>query len=145
MARSKVAKSKRPEAERAAEHYLFHVFGCEPDQIERAVRTQWQSVDFWGCDAMGRAKDGRCYFAQVTAGQNEAVRVRRRKLDKISWNPFETVVVLQLVEQPNPAFAQRKDFYFRVHRLIQGNWSVDTIAHPVPKEWFKKLRVDDDG
>ena len=149
MARNKVAKSNRPLAEKAAEHYLHEVCGCDPNQIRKAVRTMWQAVDFWAADVMGRqARDeinGLVFYAQVTAGQNEAVRTRRRKLEKISWNIFESVMVLQLVEQPDPAFARRKNFYFRVHRLDHGNmtWTVDDKAYPVPKEWFKKLRIEE--
>ena len=146
MARPKVAKSKRPEAERASEHYLYHVCGCDPAQIRRAIRTKWQSVDFWACDVMGRTLKGMCYFAQVTAGQDEAVRVRRRKLEKISWNMYDNVMLLQLVEQQDPANNRRKLFFFRVHHLDwlkpESLWTVDEVAFPVPKEWFKKLNFD---
>ena len=147
MPRPKVAKSRRPEAERAAEHYLYNICHCEIHTIRKAIRAKYQSVDFWACDVMGKAINGYSYFAQVTAGQTEAVRTRRRKLEKIPWNRFEFVFVLQLVETIDPANALRKKFYFRVHRLnIQGNkpiqftWSVDNEACPVPREWFKKLR-----
>lgn len=144
--RRKVAKSNRPLAEKAAEHYLYEVCGCDPAQIRRAVRTQWQAVDFFGCDVMGRRKDGLVFFAQVTAGQNEAVRVRRRKLEKISWNHLERIMVLQLVEQFDPANARKKIFYFRVHRLVNHvtmAWEVDEQAVQVPKTWFVKLRADE--
>lgn len=141
--RPKVAKSRRGEAERASEHYLYEVCGCDPAQIRRAIRTKFQSVDFWCCDVMGRAMDGRCYYAQVTAGQNEAVRRRRRKLETIHWNPYDTVLLLQLVETPNPANARKKDFFFRVHRYdyLDGSWSVGDQAWPVPREKFKALKV----
>lgn len=142
MPRPKVAKSRRPEAEKAAEHYLHEVCGCDPAQIRKAVRTKWQSVDFWGSDVMGRTQNGYVYFAQVTAGQIEAVRQRRRKLEKISWNAYETVLLLQMVETPNPANARRKDFYFRVHRYFHQDfeWSVDDEAYKIPREWFQKLK-----
>ena len=144
MARKKVAKSKRPEAERAAEHYLYEVFGCLPEQIIRAVRTMYQRQDLWASDVMGRAADGRCYFAQATAGGDEAVRVRRRKLEKICWNEYDNVMLLQLVETINPANARRKLFFFRVHVLnrLSKKWVVEEDAHPVPRAWFKKLRVE---
>ena len=145
MPRKTLAKSKRPEAERASEHYLVHVCGCDPEQIRRAIRTKWQSVDFWACDVMGRTKDGMVYFAQVTAGKTEAVRVRRRKLEKISWNIYDNVMVLQLVEQQDPANMRRKQFFFRVHHYdhIGGTWFVDETANLVPREWFKKFQVSD--
>ena len=145
MPRPKVAKSKRPEAERAAENYLFHICGCDPFQIIRAVRTQWQREDLWASDVMGRDVDGRCFYAQATAGQNEAVRARRRKLERISWNLYDTVMVLQLVESQDPANNRRKQWWFRVHRYDhkQGVWGVDSEAAPVPKEWFRKLRIEE--
>jgi len=144
MARKKVAKSKRPEAERAAEHYLYNIFRCLPEQIIRAVRTRFQRQDLWASDVMGRDLAGRCYFAQATAGGDEAVRTRRRKLEKICWNEFDNVMLLQLVETINPANARRKLFFFRVHcyNRLSKKWVVDETAHPVPKEWFKKLRVE---
>jgi len=81
----------------------------------------------------------------VTAGQDEAVRVRRRKLEKISWNMYDNVLLLQLVEQQDPANNRRKLFFFRVHHLDwlkpDNGWSVDDVAFPVPKEWFKKLNA----
>jgi len=147
MARSKVAKSRRPQAERAAEHYLYEICGCDPAQICRAIRTKWQAVDYWGCDVWGRTLGGHCWYAQVTAGQAGAVRERRRKLEKISWNKFDAVLLLQLVEQQNPANARRKDFFFRVHtywHIKQGeHWTVADEACPVPAGWFKKLRIEE--
>ena len=94
---------------------------------------------------MGKTEAGMNYYAQVTAGQVEAVRTRRRKLEKIPWNSFEEVLLLQLVVQPNPANARKQDYYFRVHRLDTQNlmWSVDDEACPVPAMWFKKLRIED--
>ena len=144
MTRAKVAKSRRPEAERAAENYLFHVCGCDPAQIVRAVRTKWQREDLWACDVIGRDIDGRCYYAQATAGQTEAVRTRRRKIERISWNLYDTVMVLQLVESPDPANHRRKQWWFRVHRYDHKMeiWSVDPDAAPVPTEWFKKLNTE---
>lgn len=143
MARRKVSKTNRRKAEVASEHYLYHICKCDPHQIRRAVHTQWQKIDFWFSDVMGRTPKGRCFYAQVTAGQAEAVRQRRRKLEKISWNAFDNVMVLQMVEQPNPANHRKKDFYFRIHRLDHINlvWSVDEIAFPIPREWFNKLRI----
>lgn len=144
MPRAKVAKTKRSDAERAGEHYLYRICGCDPSQIRRAVRTKWQSVDLWACDVMGRTDLGLCFYAQVTAGQTEAVRTRRRKLEKISWNEYDTVFVLQMVSQPNPANARKTDFYFRIHhyRHLAKKWSVMDEAILIPREWFKKLRVE---
>ncbi len=145
MTRPKVAKSRRPEAEKAAEHYLHEVCGCLIPTIRKAIRAKWQSVDFWACDVMGKDKRGHSYFAQVTAGQVEAVRIRRRKLEKIPWNICESVFVLQLVETIDPANARKKLFFFRVHRLDSVNmiWSVDDRAPSIPRAWFKKLKIEE--
>jgi len=142
MTRRKIAKSKRSEAERATEHYFYNVFNIEIFQIRRAVRTKWQAVDFWGCDVMGRDHVGCCYYAQVTTGQTQAVRIRRRKLEKIYWNSFDTVMVLQMVEQPDPANNRKKQFYFRIHEYdyLNKTWNVKSEAFPIPKAWFQKLR-----
>ena len=143
--RAKVAKSRRSDAERAAEHYLYEVCGCDPKQMRRAVRTKFQSVDFWAADVAARTTQGFCYYAQVTAGQQKAVQQRRRKLEKISWNTFDHVLLLQLVSMPNPANARKKDFFFRIHRYnpVTGKWVVDDIAWPVPRDRFRKLKVED--
>ena len=147
MTRPVVAKSKRSEAERAAEHFIYHVYGCDPNQILRAVRTKYQSVDIWACDVAGRTRQGFCYYAQVTCGQVEAVRTRRRKLEKIHWNEYDTVMVLQMVAQPDPANARRKLFYYRIHSYnhTDRTWEVYPDAYKIPREWFKKLRVEDLG
>jgi len=155
MPRPLVAKTHRLEAERAAEHYLYEVCGCQPEQIIRAVRTRYQKIDLWAADVMGRRKDGHCYFAQATAGGSEAVRTRRRKLEQISWNPYDHVFVLQLVERQDIVNMRRKSFFFRVHRYLHGldyykegklsEWIVDDDACSVPREWFKKLRVEKEG
>jgi len=144
MGRPKVAKSRRPQAERAGEHFLCVNCQCLLHTIRRAVRTQWQAVDFWAADIMGKTEKGFNFYAQVTAGQVEAVRTRRRKLEKIPWNCLEKVLLLQLVEQQNPANARRKDYFFRIHRLDTKNliWSVDDEACPVPRLWFTKLNKE---
>lgn len=144
MPRSKIAKSRRNDAERAAEHYLYEVCNCDPFQIRRAVKTKYQAVDFWGCDVMGRNLMGKCFYAQVTTGKTEAVRIRRRKLEKISWNENDTVLVLQMVVQPDPANNRRKAYYFRIHIYKHKikKWDVKLTAYPIPRKWFKKLKIE---
>jgi len=146
MPRRKIARSRRPQAERAAEHWLVEVMGCDPHQMRRAIRTKYQAVDFFASDVMAKDRAGKTFYVQVTAGQNEAVRVRRRKLEKFSWNTHDFVYVLQLVEVPNPVNIRRKDYFFRVHYYDHFHepcgWIVEGAACPVPREWFKKLQED---
>jgi len=139
--RPKVAKSRRSDTERAAEHYLYHEYKCLPHTIRRAVRTKYQSVDFWGCDVMAKDEWGHSYFAQVTTGGVEAVRQRRRKLEKIPWNDLEHIMVLQMIETPDPLDNRKKKFYFRVHEMDKTReleWIVG--LEEIPRDWFKKLR-----
>ena len=139
-----IAKSKRPQAERAGEWYLREVCGCVVTR--RAVRAKWQKVDFYAADIIGKMADGSCVYAQVTAGQSDALRVRRRKLELIPWHESETVMVLQLTSTPDPANRRRTLWFFRAHRYHHyrdmtsgepGYWTVDDEAAPVPREWFK--------
>jgi len=93
---------------------------------------------------MGKQVDGTYCYAQVTAGGDEAVRIRRRKLEKVPWH-FEVdknVLVLQLTSTPNPANRRAKLFWFRVHRYdpVLEEWAVDEKAVPIPKEWFTAMR-----
>jgi len=132
----KVAKSRRPQAERASEHLLRNLYGCVVTR--RAVRTQWQSVDFFGCDIVGKKEDGTHIYAQVTAGQDQAVRVRRKKLDKFPWHETDTVYVLQLVERQSVENPRRKDWYFRIYAWkADRTWTNGECSVKVPAEWFK--------
>lgn len=151
----KIAKSRRPQAERAAEHWLHEIMECV--KTRRAVRTQWQSVDFFAADVVGKTQSGVHVYAQATAGSHSAVTARRRKLEAIPWHPSDLVYVLQLVEQQDPANARRKAWWFRVHEYEQDltsehdavydtgiprSWRTWDSATPVLKEWFKAWKDD---
>lgn len=131
-----LAKGRRADAERAAEHALVHHWGCK--HTRRAIKTQFQSVDFFGSDVVGKREDGSHVYCQVTAGQQaETVRRRRRKLDYFPWHGSDTVLLLQLKER---ADKRPKIYYFRIHTPDLGTgW--DVIGELlVPREWFKKYR-----
>lgn len=136
----KNAKSLRPLAERACEHYAIEICGCV--RTRRAIRTKWQSVDFFGADCVGKRKDGSHVYIQVTAGMAAAVTARRRKLEAEVWHPTDTVLLLQLIQTIDPANAKRKKWFFRVHgydRLTDYHrkWRTDEQAIEIPKEWWK--------
>lgn len=136
-------KSKRPEAERAAEHYCIKIAGCV--LTVRAVRTKWQRQDLFASDCVGIRKDGTKVFIQATAGQDAAVTARRRKLEKIPWHPTDEVILLQLRQNQDPANGRRKLWFFRVMRydhVFSKSWVTDENAIEVQKEWFKAYRVD---
>jgi hypothetical protein len=143
----KIAKSRRPQAERAGEWYLRKVGGCTVTNrtrrvvIKRGNKFVSFTMELWHCDVWGRKSDGSGVYAQVTTGGSEALRVRRRKIELIPWHESETVLVLQLTSTPDPANRRRTLWWFRVHRYDMAGsgrcWFVDVRATPVPKEWFK--------
>jgi hypothetical protein len=142
-----IAIAKRREAEVAAEWFLRESLGCA--ETHRALRTRFARVDFYACDVMGRTRD-RNYYAQVTTGKDDRLRLRRRKLESIggdggaprAWKQPDVVMVLQLVRRQNPVNAARVDYYFRVHEFdyAAGSWVVLPEAVPVKLEWFRARR-----
>jgi len=140
-----IAKSRRPQAERAAEHWLREILGCVCTR--RAVRTKWAAVDFFGADIVGKTETGAHCYVQVTAGKSQAVTARRRKLEAIPWHDWDTVILLQLIETKNPAHGRRKQWWFRVYeyetiddppsRPLARQWRLWESATAVPPRWFK--------
>ena len=140
-----IAASRRQDAERAAEHWLRNVLDCIVTR--RAVRTQWHKVDFFAADVVGKSASGAHCYAQATAGSYSAVTSRRRKLEKIPWHPYDSVFVLQLIEQQHPAKGRWKQWFFRVHEyepdiedsadLTVRRWRTWDAATEIPKAWFK--------
>lgn len=130
-----IAKSKRPEAERASEWYAIEILDCVATR--RAHRTKFQSVDFFGADTVGKLADGSHVYIQVTAGQDSAVTARRRKLEIYPWHVTDTVLLLQLRSTDDPANSRRKLWFFRVHRFKDMQWSTDVEDVEVDRKWFK--------
>ena len=134
----KNAKSRRMDAERAAEHYV-HSLGCVCSC--RAVRTKWQSQDMFASDVIGKKADGSMVFVQATAGQNSAVSARRKKLERIPWAADDTVQVAQLVQTEDPANSRRKLWFFRIHHYRHNiGWITLPDAVSVKKEWFRAYK-----
>ena len=152
----KKAKSKRADAERAAVHYA-HSIGCV--LTHKAVRAQWQKVDFFGSDVMGIMKNGKKVFIQATAGQYSAVSTRRRKLEKVPWHHTDKVLICQLISNKDsnsqliitkkPMDKRRTYWFFRIHEYkfqinyVSGKnrvWETKKEAVEVPKEWFKAYK-----
>ncbi len=144
-----VAKSKRPEAERAAVHVLYELFGCKSHM--RAVRTKFQRQDLHACDVEGVPPDGSGrVWAQVTAGQTAAVLTRRKKIERETWTVLDRVFVWQLVERVDVSNPRRKDWFFRVWEYTYGlkagpdghavrfrHWTDAREPIPIKREWFK--------
>jgi hypothetical protein len=147
----KVAASKRPQAERAAEWACAELFNCI--YTRRALRTKFAKVDFFGCDIIGVRKDGSRVWVQVTAGQTAAVLVRRKKLEVYPWHPTDRVFVWQLVERDDIANPRKKEWFFRVWEYGWEGWMwrcgepkkwVWWGGHapiPIKPEWFKARQV----
>jgi len=146
------SKTKRGDCERASEHYAVHNHGCVITR--RAIRTQFQSVDFFASDVVGKRADGSHVYIQATAGQASAVSTRRKKLEAIPWHPSDTVELVQLVQTPDPANARRTLYFFRCHVYELANkitlpintrlWRTLETAVPVPKEWFTKFKTEEE-
>ncbi len=138
-------KALRRQAEVAAEHFLLERLGCE--HIRRAVRTQWQKVDFFGADLMGVRETGVKIYAQVTTGASAAMSERRAKLGAFPWHPSETVLLVNLVATASAAKGRRTEYWFRVEEFV-GEVALDPTAvrtwqdwpEPiaVPRNWLKK-------
>ena len=128
-------KAKRVDAEKAGEHYLRNL-GCVCTR--RPVRTQFQSIDFFGSDVVGKLSDGSHVYAQVTTGQVEAARVRRRKLEAYPWHPSDRVLLLQLAVD---AGTRPFRWYFRLHEYkLEGTervWHNSSEEIDFPRSWFK--------
>ena len=147
-AKPRIAKTHRKDAERAAEHFLHHHYGCT--HTVRAVNTKWQRQDLFACDVIGKHPivDGGTVYAQVTCGRDEAVRSRRRKLEEIPWASDDIVLVLQMVSRDNPANARKTEFFFRVHRYwhrAARSWTVEEDAQPVPRAWFRAWKPEQEA
>lgn len=136
---NKNPKGKRREAEVAAEHYAYEVLGCV--RTVRAVRTQWQRQDMFASDVLGRKADGTLCAIQVTAGQDQAVTARKRKLEKEVWHKDDTVLLLQLYWQQNPQNKRGKIWFFKVWNYCANSEGIRAWHKKsptvVPPEWFK--------
>jgi hypothetical protein len=141
---TKVAKSKRPQAERAAEWALRASFGCVATR--RALRTKFAKVDFFACDVIGLCSNGVKWWVQVTAGQTAAVLVRRKKIEEYAWHELDCIAVWQLVERADVANPRRKAWFFRVWRYYPhlASWCEDSPI-PVLSSWFKAYREDSEA
>jgi hypothetical protein len=128
-----MTKQDQNNAEKAAQHYLASLGYT----IQRkAIRTMYQKVDFFCADVMAKNAYGEIVYAQVTTGGYEAVRQRKRKLEKIPWNEFETVLILAM-ERRKEGRAYIYWFVKHIYLKLTDGW-LDGILIPIPREWFKK-------
>lgn len=150
-------KTKRVDAEKACEHYARVVLGCVCTR--RPVRTQFQSIDFFGADVVGKRQDGSHVYIQVTTGQASAARVRRRKLEAYPWHPSDTVYLLQLCRDDSQRPIR---WFFKVHKYATSlnlvgmlndepsdtwmgrKWLNSDEVYDVPRIWFKAWKEDFD-
>ena len=136
---------KRREAEVASEWYGRETLGCVATR--RTVKAKFNKVDFFAADMVGKRKDGSHVYIQVTAGQADKVRIRRRKLEKYPWHKTDTVQIVRLIQTIDPANARRKLWFFRVHAydLVNGKrqWSTEEQAVRIPSEWFKAYKEEE--
>jgi hypothetical protein len=140
----KNAKTLRKDAERACEWYAREV--CKCVITRRSIQTQFQKVDFFGCDCVGKTADGGHVYIQVTAGQTDKVTERKKKLNAIPWHTSDRVMILQLVQTVDPANPRRKKFFFRRYSKkywgTAKEWITDDKAMEIPRHWFKAWKED---
>ena len=145
-------KTKRVDAEKACEHYARVVLDCVCTR--RPVRTQFQSIDFFGADVVGKRRDGSHVYIQVTTGQANAARVRRRKLEAYPWHPSDAVYLLQLCRDDSQRPIR---WFFNIHRYVIEDiasalteecpdrvWRNSDEQMDVPRIWFKAYKEDFD-
>lgn len=98
-------------AEVAAENWLK----AQGYQTRRTVRTQWQKVDFFGADVIGKLPEETVYIQVTTAKRSKEIMLRKRKLEKIPWVETDYVYLFQCVERRDVLNPRRLNHYFRVY------------------------------
>ena len=134
------AKSKRKDAERAAVWMAYEMFNAV--RHAKSIQTKWQRVDIFGADVASKDKDGRITYIQVTAGQDSAIRARKKKLEKIPWHFSERVILIQLKQRQEVVNARRKEWFFKVWEFIcrsdgHRKWEFWPKPVSIPSKWFK--------
>ena len=127
-----MSKQDRRFAEVAAQWLAVKVYGCT--YIRKAIRSQFQSVDFFGSDIMGMREDGTKVFIQATAGQDSAISTRRKKLEKYTWHDTDTISLAALRKEKE---GRSYRYYYKIQFYVKGVWTVAENIE-VPREWFKK-------
>ena len=130
-------------AEQAAVWYACERLSCVV--YRRAVRSQWQSVDMFACDIVGKQVTGRHVYLQVTAGKSQAVTKRRRKIEAIPWHESDIVQILQFRQKVNAHDRRKRVSSFRVHdfRLSDGGreWAPGEVLVAIPERWTSRAEV----
>jgi len=137
-------KKKIQEAEKAGEWYVRHRYKCVTTR--RPVRNQFQKVDFFGADVVGKQLGGTHVYLQVTTGSAANVSQRRRKLEAVPWHDSDIVQIGQLVSEQE---GRKKNWFFRIHQYRPSSckrvWYVEEQWYPIPKEWFTAWKEKNNG
>lgn len=136
MVQQKLAKHLRRKAEVAAEHFLRLNLKCVVTR--RAVRTQWQKVDFFGSDVVGKLPSGAHVYAQVTTGGRGCVSVRRSELEMYPWHSSDIVLLLHLVTNQSPDKGRLTQYWFRVEEFGAETYGGDREW----RSWDESVRVE---
>lgn len=139
------AKSKRKDAERAAVWFAMEHLGTVI--YRKAIQAQWQKVDFFGSDIVAKYKNGVTVYIQVTAGQDQAITARKRKLEAIPWHYEDKVYLLQLKQRQGVVNARRKEWFFKVWEYAIGignerTWELWPDPVSIPSKWFKSYKPE---
>ena len=134
------AKNKRKDAEKAVVWMAYEMFNAI--EYVKSIQTKWQRVDIFSADVASKDKDGKVTYIQVTAGQDSAISVRKKKLEKIPWHYSERVLLVQLKQRQEVINARRKEWFFKVWEFMPDvgghrNWELWTDPVNIPRKWFK--------
>lgn len=141
MKREPLPKEYRAKAEIAAAHYAKEVESCYVTR--KAAKSQFQQVDFFAADVMGKRENGSTVYIQVTCGNNQKVKERMHKLEQHAWNGYEDVIMLQLNRKKE---SRSFVYYFSIWRYVPTysqnyppprHWTKFYEGYDVPKAWFK--------
>lgn len=121
------------DAEKAAQHYIA---GLGYIHQRKAIKTMYQSVDFFGSDIVAKNEKGDTLYVQVTTGAYEALRHRKRKLEKIPWNSNDKVWILQMQRAKD---GRSYKYWFVKHNLNKNKvWEIIDNNILIHREWFSK-------
>lgn len=103
-------------AEVAAENWLK----LQGYQTRRTVRTQWQKIDFFGADVIGKGKEDTVYIQVTTAKHSKEILLRKRKMGDVPWLETDRVYVFQCVERKSVSNPRKKELFFRTYIYYGG-------------------------
>ena len=138
--------TKRKDAEKATVWFAYKKLGAV--RHVKSIQTQYQRVDIFSTDVASKDKTGAVTYIQTTAGKDQAVFARRKKLEKVPWHESERVLLAQLKQRQQIVNARKKEWFFKIWEYKLNNdgnreWVLWDEPISVPKEWFKAYKSEE--